>query len=106
MSSLTFTRRDSPGTSWSGPRPGPTASAATGHRRSPDTSWPEARPADGLAVDFVVVSVPAQLSEIAQRVQDGRLRTHIGNVATLDNAVAALNPSERVKGKTIIHVRL
>jgi NADPH:quinone reductase-like Zn-dependent oxidoreductase len=69
------------------------------------TGPPEARPADGLAVDFVVVSVPAQLSEIAQRVRDGRLRTNIGKVATLDNAVAALNPTERVTGKTIIHVR-
>ncbi|GAA0907029.1 NADP-dependent oxidoreductase [Pseudonocardia zijingensis] len=69
------------------------------------TGPPEARPAEGLAVDFVVVSVPAQLGEIAQRVRDGRLRTNIGTVATLDDAVAALNPTERVTGKTIIHVR-
>src|SRR5215831_9906133 len=33
----------------------------------------EARPADGLAVDFVVESDRAQLSEIVQRVRDGRL---------------------------------
>ena len=65
----------------------------------------EARPADGLAVDFVVESDRAQLGEIVQRVRDGRLRTNIGNVATLDDAVAALNPSERRKGKTIISVR-
>jgi hypothetical protein len=32
----------------------------------------EARPADGLAVDFVVESDRAQLSEIVQRVRDGR----------------------------------
>jgi hypothetical protein len=38
-------------------------------------------------------------------VRDGRLRTNIGNIATLDDAVAALNPTERVKGKTIIRVR-
>src|SRR5438874_8109052 len=44
----------------------------------------EARPADGLAVDFVVVSDRAQLSEIVRRVRDGRLRTNIGNVSTLD----------------------
>ena len=50
---------------------------------------PEARPADGLAIDFVVESDRAQLSEIVQRVRDGRLRTNIGNVATLDDAVAA-----------------
>jgi NADPH:quinone reductase-like Zn-dependent oxidoreductase len=66
---------------------------------------PEARPADGLAVGFVVESDRAQLSEIVQRVRDGRLRTNIGNVAALDDAVAALNPSERRKGKTIISVR-
>src|SRR5216117_3932743 len=65
---------------------------------------PEARP-DGLAIDFVVVSDRAQLSEVVQRVRDGRLRTVIGNVATLDDAVAAFNPTERVKGKTIIRVR-
>ncbi|PQP91451.1 NADPH:quinone reductase [Paenibacillus sp. AR247] len=66
---------------------------------------PEARPANGLAVDFVVVSDRAQLSEIAQRVRDGRLRTNIGQIATLDDAVAAFNATERVKGKTVIRVR-
>jgi NADPH:quinone reductase-like Zn-dependent oxidoreductase len=66
---------------------------------------PEARPGDGLAVDFVVESDRGQLSEIVQRVRDGRLRTNIGTVAALDDAVAALNPTERVKGKTIIRVR-
>jgi NADPH:quinone reductase-like Zn-dependent oxidoreductase len=66
---------------------------------------PEARPADGLAIDFVVESDRLQLSEIARRVREGRLRTNIGNVATLDDAVAALNPTERHKGKTIISVR-
>jgi len=65
----------------------------------------EARPVDGSAVDFVVESDRAQLSEIVQRVRDGRLRTNIGNVSTLDDAVAALNPTERRKGKTIIRVR-
>jgi hypothetical protein len=38
-------------------------------------------------------------------VREGRLRTNIGNIATLDDAVAALNPTERIKGKTIIRVR-
>ena len=64
----------------------------------------EARPADGLAVDFVVESDRARLGEVVQRVRDGRLRTNIGNVATLDDTVAALNPTERRKGKTIISV--
>jgi NADPH:quinone reductase-like Zn-dependent oxidoreductase len=66
---------------------------------------PDARPAHGLAIDFVVEPDRAQLSEIARRVRDGRLRTNIGNVSTLDDAVAALNPTERRKGKTIIRVR-
>jgi NADPH:quinone reductase-like Zn-dependent oxidoreductase len=66
---------------------------------------PEAQPADGLAIDFVVESDRAQLIEIVRRVRHGRLRTNIGKVATLDNAVAALNPTERPKGKTIISVR-
>src|SRR6185312_1207262 len=65
----------------------------------------EARPADGLAIDFVVESDRAQLSKIVQRVRDGRLRTNIGNIATLDDAVAAFNSTERRPGKTIVRVR-
>src|SRR5207237_323332 len=66
---------------------------------------PEARPANGLAIDFVVLPDRAQLGEIVQRVRDGRLQTNIGNVATLDDAVAAFNPTERISGQTIIRVR-
>jgi NADPH:quinone reductase-like Zn-dependent oxidoreductase len=65
----------------------------------------EERPANGLAVDFVVESDRAQLREIVQRVRDGRLRTNIGNIATLDDAVASFNRTERRKGKTIVRVR-
>ena len=65
----------------------------------------EVRPVDGLAIDFVVVSDRAHLSEIVRRVRDRRVRTNIGNVATLHDAVAAFNPTERIKGKTIIRVR-
>jgi len=65
----------------------------------------EARPLDGLAIDFVVVSDRAQLSEIVRRVRDGRLRTNVGNVSTLDDAVAAFNQTRRISGKTIIRVR-
>src|ERR1700742_4771125 len=49
----------------------------------------EARPADGLAIDFVVEAERTQLSEIVQRVRDGRLRTNIAEVSSLDDAVAA-----------------
>ena len=65
----------------------------------------DVRPTDGLTIDFVVVPDRAQLSELVQHVREGRLRTNIGNVATLDDAVAAFNPTKRMKGKTIIRVR-
>jgi len=66
---------------------------------------PEERPADGLAIDFVVEPDRAQLGEIVQRIRDGRLRANVGTVASLDDAVAAFNPTERRPGKTIIRVR-
>jgi NADPH:quinone reductase-like Zn-dependent oxidoreductase len=65
----------------------------------------EARPADGRTVDFVVVPDRAQLSEIVQRFRQDRLRTHIGKVAALDDAVDAFNPTGRVRGKTILRPR-
>jgi NADPH:quinone reductase-like Zn-dependent oxidoreductase len=65
----------------------------------------EGRPANGLTVDFVVQSDRAQLSEIVQRVRNGRLRTNIGTVSNLNDAIAAVNLTERRTGKTIIRVR-
>jgi NADPH:quinone reductase-like Zn-dependent oxidoreductase len=53
----------------------------------------ETRPADGLTIDFVVVPDPAQLSEVVRRFRSGRLRTNIGKVAALDDAIAAFNPT-------------
>ncbi|HEY2467585.1 MAG TPA: hypothetical protein VGI45_07065 [Terracidiphilus sp.] len=41
----------------------------------------EARPSDGRTIDFVVEPDRAQLSQVIQRVRNGRLRTNIGNVA-------------------------
>jgi len=66
---------------------------------------PEARPADGRSVDFVVETDRGQLTEIVQRVRDGRLRTNIGTVAPFEDAVAALTPTGRRTGKTVIRVR-
>lgn len=66
---------------------------------------PEARPADVHSIDFVVESDRAQLTELVQRVRDGRLRTNIDTVAVLDDAVTALNPTTRRSGKTVIRVR-
>lgn len=65
----------------------------------------DARPGDGQTIDFVVESNRAQLSEIVQRLRDGRLRPLIGLVSSLDDAIAAFNRTERRKGKTIILVR-
>src|SRR5438034_11171440 len=42
-------RRDSPGMSCRGPRPGPIASAVTGRLQSPDTNWPEWSPLSAMA---------------------------------------------------------
>ena len=66
---------------------------------------PEAPPETGSMVDFVVEADRPQLSEIIKRIRDGRLRSKIGAVATLENAVGALNPTERRRGKTVIRVR-
>jgi NADPH:quinone reductase-like Zn-dependent oxidoreductase len=65
----------------------------------------EASPVNGVAIDFVVEANRAQLSEIVERVRDGRLRTNIGNVSTLYEAVAVFNSTERRKGKTVVRVR-
>ena len=57
----------------------------------------EARPADGRTMDFIVVPDRGQLTELVRRVRDGRLRINIGKIATLDDAVAAFNPTERIR---------
>jgi NADPH:quinone reductase-like Zn-dependent oxidoreductase len=64
----------------------------------------EEQPADGRAIDFVVEADRGQLIEIVQRVRDGRLRTNIGVVSILDDAVASFNSTERRRGKPIVRV--
>lgn len=61
-------------------------------------------PANIRTVDFVVESDRAQLTELAQRTRDGRLRAHVGTVAPIEDAVDALNPTVRRSGKTIIRM--
>lgn len=65
----------------------------------------ETKPTDALAIDFVVEADRLQLGEIVQRIRDGRLRTNIGISVSIDDAVAALNPTGRLNGKTIILFR-
>jgi NADPH:quinone reductase-like Zn-dependent oxidoreductase len=64
----------------------------------------DVRPADGRTIDFVVEVDRAQLTEIVQRVRDGRLRTNIGKISSLDDAIATFNSTERRSGKTVIRV--
>ncbi len=65
----------------------------------------EHHPANGRAVDFVVEADRSQLKEIVTRVRDGRLRANVAGIVSLDEAVATLSSSERVRGKTIVRVR-
>jgi hypothetical protein len=58
-----------------------------------------------LAIDFVVEADRAQLIEIVERVRRGRLRTNIGSVASLEEAVSTFNSTVRRAGKTVINVR-
>ena len=65
----------------------------------------DVRPAVGRTIDFVVEADRTQMSELIQRVRDGRLRTNIGKVASLGEAIATFNSTERRTGKTVIRVR-
>ncbi len=65
----------------------------------------DVRPDGGLTIDFVVEPERTQSTEIVKRYREGRLRANIGNIATLDDAVTAFNPANRVIGKSVIRVR-
>lgn len=64
----------------------------------------DAKPENGSVIDFVVEANPAQLSEVVKQFREGRLRTNIGTVTMLDDAIATINSSNPVKGKTIVRI--
>ena len=63
---------------------------------------PRVRPEQGRAIFFVVEPDRARLSALEERIRDGRLRTAIGAVRPLAEAVSAFDPNSRGRGKTII----
>jgi NADPH:quinone reductase-like Zn-dependent oxidoreductase len=60
---------------------------------------------DGTAIDFVVESIPEQLTHVVERVRDGRLVPRIGATAPLADALDVLEGPGRRPGKTVIEVR-
>lgn len=65
----------------------------------------DVKPADGITIDFVVEANRTQLIEIAGLLRNGKLKTNIGQIESLENAVTAFNPTRKIKGKTIIQIR-
>jgi NADPH:quinone reductase-like Zn-dependent oxidoreductase len=65
---------------------------------------PTAQPAEGRAIFFVVEPDRARLTDLAQRVRDGRLTPVVGAVRPLSETAAAFAPTQRTPGKTIIQV--
>ncbi|MET8451455.1 NADP-dependent oxidoreductase [Streptomyces sp. NPDC005209] len=65
---------------------------------------PKVHPKDGRALFFVVEPDRAQLTDLVQRLRDGRLKPVVGAVRPLSEAPAAFAPDRRTPGKTIIRV--
>jgi NADPH:quinone reductase-like Zn-dependent oxidoreductase len=65
---------------------------------------PVTHPKDGRAVFFVVEPDRTRLADLAQRVQDGRLRPIVGAVHPLSEAVDAFLHPRHVPGRTIIQI--
>lgn len=65
----------------------------------------DARPKNGTTIDFIVEASPSHLISVVQMFRERRVRTNIGNTASLEDAVATFNSNNRVNGKTIIRVR-
>jgi NADPH:quinone reductase-like Zn-dependent oxidoreductase len=66
---------------------------------------PTVQPENARAIFFVVEADRSQLTELAQRLRDGRLTSNVVAVRSLVEAAAAFGPdAPRVSGKTIIQV--
>ncbi|MEU7914226.1 zinc-binding dehydrogenase [Microbispora bryophytorum] len=65
---------------------------------------PTVRPKDGRAVFVVVEPDRARLTDLAQRLRDGRLNPIVGDVRPLHEAASAFARHRRTPGKTIIQV--
>ncbi|MFF8904769.1 NADP-dependent oxidoreductase [Streptomyces olivaceoviridis] len=65
---------------------------------------PTVRPKDGRAVFFVVEPDRARLTDLAERLRDGRLKPVVGAVRPLAEAPSAFAPGKRTPGRTIIRV--
>jgi NADPH:quinone reductase-like Zn-dependent oxidoreductase len=65
---------------------------------------PTVRPENGRAIFFVVEADRTRLTDLAQRLRDGRLHPIVGVVRPLAEAPAAFAPDRRIPGKTIIRI--
>jgi NADPH:quinone reductase-like Zn-dependent oxidoreductase len=67
-------------------------------------SPPDVNRSDITTRFFVVETDRSQLSDLAGRVLSGRLRTFVGEVVTLEDAVAAFSSGTGSQGKTVVTV--
>jgi NADPH:quinone reductase-like Zn-dependent oxidoreductase len=65
---------------------------------------PTAQPKEARAVFFVLERDRAQLTDLAQRLRDGRLKPLVGAVRPLNETTDAFARHRRTAGKTIIRV--
>ena len=67
-------------------------------------SEPTVQPKNGRAIFFVVEAHRSRLTDLVQRIRDGRLTPSVGAVRPLAEAPAAFVPDRRIPGQTIIRV--
>ncbi|MEU8283287.1 NADP-dependent oxidoreductase [Micromonospora sp. NPDC048905] len=65
---------------------------------------PTVQPRNGRAIFFVVEPDRVRLTDLAQRLRDGRIKPLVGAVRPLPETAAAFAPTHRTPGKTIIQL--